>query len=95
MQDCGARARQAHNENRLRNDLLCDLRVPFIPLDDLQPVLQIDEQIRASEKPTEKVQVGLPLDGVDEDLEVGTPVVVGFAVAEVAQPRVGAGGRKK
>src|SRR5579862_882725 len=90
MEDRGTTAGQADDENRLSNDLLIDLRMPFVPVGDLKTVLQIDEKVRAGQQASEKIETGLLLDGPEKDLKVGAPMILGIAVAEVVQPGVGA-----
>jgi len=88
LQQRGARAALADDDDRLVDLLVGDLGVPLVGLLNLEPALQQDQDVRAGPDPAHQVEFGLLLQRLDVDTEWLAPVVR----AEVVQPGVAYGG---
>jgi hypothetical protein len=91
VQDRGARARAADHEHGREDRLAQDLG-PLPPqLGELEPVAQRAHDLRARDETAGEGQPRLALERLDEQLEVGAPLVA----AEVVEPRAHARGREQ
>ena len=74
--------RQADPEERIDDGHVVDLRVPAIPVLDLQPLREVTDDPRVEERLTGGIEAGFVVEGTHEDLEPFAERVV----PEVVEP---------
>ena len=99
IQDGGARARCAGDEERLFDGLIADPRVLVEVADELQPPLEYAQQEAAREPAPHHVELRLPLEGAENEIQgLEEAVAVERRVAEIFDASIGqakAGARRR